>query len=418
MRVTSTHDRVAFAAVALLGVLALAQYWLDSRRPVAATRFSNEITVTSAADRGEGSLREAIFAANGAQDRVRIRFRTSQVILRDPLPPLVNPFGIVLEAAPGGTEIDAAAVKTGPGLEIGSDNSLVQGIAIVNAQTQGIVAKGRNLRLTGVRLADGGEGIHVTEAAAGLVIEKSVFERNRIGVLFEAASAGVLRDNRFAGQRNAAVWAVRAPDAARDAARPLVIAGNRFAGDRMAVVAGNVSVVIEKNEMSGARDTAVLVIGPGAQVRNNQIRDSTGIGISVHSAPGTLVEGNEISRNRTLGILVHESGGSALQKNRVYNNGYGVALVLGEARNPVLVRDNAVLNQQYDGIVAIGDSPAIRGNQLVGNGRAGLSILDFVSRRAGRIRSQPFLEGNMLAGNAVNEAARGDYRSSEDEGTK
>lgn len=414
-----TRDRIAITAVALLGVLAVAQYWFDNRRPVAAaTRFSNEITVTSAADRGEGSLREAIFAANAAQGRVRIRFRTPQVILRDPLPPLVNPLGIVLEAAPGGTEIDAAAVKTGPGLEIGGDNSVLQGFAIVNAQMQGILAKGRYLRISGVRLADGGEGIHVTDSATGLIIEKSVFERNRIGVVFDAARAGMLHDNRFTGQTNAGIWAVRAAGAAREDARPLSITGNRFDGDRVAIVVGNVSVIIEKNEMSGARDTAVYVIGQGVQVRNNQVRDSVGIGILIHTAPGTLVEGNEISRNRTLGMLVRASGGSTLQKNRVYNNGYGMALVLGEVRNPVLVRDNAILNQQYDGIVMIGDSPAIRSNQVIGNGRAGLSVLDFVSRRAGRIRSQPFLEGNTLTGNAINEAKRGDYRSTEDEGAK
>ena len=414
-----TRDRIAIAAVALLGALAVAQYWFDNRRPAAAaSRFSNEITVTSAADRGEGSLREAIFAANAAQGRVRIRMRTPQVILRDPLPPLVNSLGIALEAAPGGTEIDAAAVKSGPGLEIGGDNSSLQGFSIVNAPLQGILAKGRNLRISGVRLADSGEGIHVTDSADGLIIEKSVFERNRVGVLFEAANAGMLRANRFTAQTNAGVWAVRAASEVRDDARPLSIMGNRFDADRVAVVVGNVSVVIDKNEMTGADETAVYVIGQGAQVRNNQIRDSAGIGISMHAAPGTLVEGNEISRNRTLGMLVRASGGSTLQKNRVYNNGYGVALVLGEAKNPVLVRDNAVLNQQYDGIVAIGDSPAIRGNQLIGNGRAGLSILDFVSRRAGRIRSQPFLEGNTLTGNATNEATRGDYRSSEDEGAK
>jgi hypothetical protein len=87
-----------------------------------------------------------------------------------------------------------------------------------------------------------------------------------------------------------------------------------------------------------------------------------------------------------------------------------MAFVLGESGNPVAVVDNAVLSQRYDGIVVIGDSPMVRGNRTLNNGQAGLRVMDVSSRAAARILALPFLEGNTVSGNLLNEVVRGDYR--------
>lgn len=404
----------------LLGALAVVQYWVDEHRPVSSQeRYSSEINVTNSADRGDGSLREAIFAANNASSRVRIVLRIPQVVLREPLPPIVTPHGVVLEAGPEGASIDATAVKTGPVLEIVADRSLVQGISIAKSRTIGILVKARDVRIQNVRLVECGEALHVLANASGIVVENNSFERNRIGVFLAAdVRDGLVRNNRFSGHLDAAVWAVSAVTDIAPDARRIVVTGNRFDQDRTAIIVGNLPTTIEKNDIAASLETGVMVIGRGAELKTNQVHDGAGIGIVLHTAPGSLVEGNEVSRHRTLGVMVRASGGTLVHKNRVYNNGFGITMILGETGNPVIVEENAVVNQQYDGIVSIGDSPVIRRNQIVGNTRAGLSILDFTSRRTGKIRASPFLENNVLSGNGDNNPVRGEYRLPDESSSK
>src|SRR5437660_9171159 len=106
------HNRrnlLALGAVALLGLLAVMQYWVASRRPLSPElSAAQELQVISDADRGPGSLREAIFTADSAHQRVRILLRVSRIVLQSPLPPLVNPRRVIIESAGNHPEIDPA----------------------------------------------------------------------------------------------------------------------------------------------------------------------------------------------------------------------------------------------------------------------------------------------------------------------
>lgn len=416
-----TADRrssLAIAAVVLLGVLALVQHAIDEYRPPAAeNRVGGEIVVTSEADRGEGSLREALFAAATAPGRVRVVVRAGTITLKSALPPLVNPSGTVIHAE--GSVIDASAVGGAPVIDVAAPHSQVSGLTIAGAPAQAIVVRAASFHLAAARITGSGVGVLAGEAADGLTIEKSRFEDNGVGVRIEAPGrAMAVRENQFARHREAGIWMVRGPDAAADDQRRVAVTGNRFEGDYMSVVAGNMSVAVEKNEVVGAREAALYVIGRGVAVRNNQVRDGAGIGVSLQNAPTALVENNDISRQQSLGVLVRASAGATVQGNRVHGNGYGMAFVLGTAGTPVLVSENAVLGQRYDGIVVIGDSPVVRRNQSLNNGHAGVRILDFHPVNAAMVASRPFLEDNRSSGNRTDEVARGDYRAAASGGAR
>lgn len=406
------RNALAFATVALLGVLAIVQDRLADRRPAAAEdRVADEWVVTSGADRGDGTLREAIFAADTANGRVRILVRAARIELRSPLPPLVNPRGISIEAGLPEVVVDLSEIGGGTAIEVRGSHSQIVGITLANAPAQALRVAATDFRLAKGRITGNAEGVAAAEGSGGLVIEQMRFDGNGIGVRIEVVEGqATVRDNHFAGHKEAAVWAVRPADATTAAGSVLAITGNHFEGDRVSVVAGNAPVLLEKNEFVRSREFAVMLIGGGATVRANQVRDGEGIGIVAHDAPRALIEGNDIGRNRALGLLVRNSAGATVRGNRVYGNGYGMAFVLGESGNPVAVVDNAVLSQRYDGIVVIGDSPMVRGNRTINNGQAGLRVMDVSSRTAARILATPFLEGNTVSGNLLNEVVRGDYR--------
>ncbi len=420
MAASSRRNTIGLAAVALLGALALAQGWLAERRPAAAEeRVSGEIAVTSTADRGEGSLREAIFAADSADGRMRIVLHASPIRLRSPLPPLANPRGISIESALPEAQVDLAGVTGGPAFEIRSPHSRIVGVSLVNAPGTAVRVAASQFVLTGGRIAQCGEAVTSAEGSTGLLVEKMRLEGNGVGIRLEAAEPSItIRDNQFSGHRDAGIWAVRPPASTGDAAEPAQIHGNRFERDRLSVVAANIAVSVHDNEFVGSREFAVMLLGPGATVRANQVRDGEGIGIYAQGAPRVVIEANDVGRNRTLGVMVRDSAGATVRGNRVYGNGYGMAFVLGERASPVAVVDNSVLGQRHDGIVVIGDSPMVRGNRTLNNGAAGLRVLDVSSPAAESILAAPFLEGNTLTGNVLNDVVRGVYRIESERGTK
>ena len=419
MVTTRRRDRVGLAAVAVLGALALAQNWFEDRRPAAPeSRAVREIVVTSGEDRGEGSLREAIFAAATTQGRARILLRTPRIRLETPLPPLVNASGVSIEAE-GPCEIDLAGVAEGPAIEVHGAHSQLVGVALLNSPVEALRVAAPRFRLSGGRVSGNAVGLQVLAGGDGLAVEQVRFDDNGVGIRLEAAAPGMaIRDNRFAAHREAAVWLVRPDDAPILAAQLVSVSGNRFERDRVSVVVANVPVAIERNEFIGNREVAILILGGGVTARVNQVRDGQGIGIIAQGAPRATIEGNEVTRNRALGVLVRHSGGSSVHNNRVYGNGYGMAFVMGESGNPVLVHDNAVMSQQYDGIVVIGDSPVIRRNRTLSNGHAGMRLYDLKLHNAPRIESHPFLESNTMAGNLLNEIVRGEYRVDGDRARK
>ncbi len=406
------RNRIAIGAVVLLGVLALLQHWVATRRPLSPElRAAQEFQVTSTADRGTGSLREAIFAADSANQRARIIFRANRVVLQSPLPPLVNPLGIIVEAGGVMPEIDASGIGFGPVFDVSAPNSAISNIQVNNAPEQAVLVRAEGLRVLNLKTDNCDVGLYVAEGIKYLVIENSTFDRNRIGIwLATPGPEAIVRSNKFSANKEAAIWAVRRSELNFPQASKFEVKGNQFDGDRISLVLGNVPALIENNEFVKARDTAVYLLGQGAVVRENRIRNGAGTGVTADSTEGAVIENNEVDHNQALAILVRASRNALIQRNHVYKNGYGIAFVLGQRAGPNVAADNVLLSQQLDGIIVIGDSPILRGNRSANNTLAGLRILDFLPLDSGRVVSNPFLDNNTLAENKFNEPVRGEYR--------
>src|SRR5258706_426682 len=134
MRIPWPHnlrERAAWGAVALAGGLAIGASWLEQWRPLPPDRLASiTIRVTSEADEGPGSLREAILAADRATRRTRIVVDVPTITLAATLPPLVNPHGVVLEAREGRVELNGTHIA-GPILDIAAAGTIVSGFRIV-----------------------------------------------------------------------------------------------------------------------------------------------------------------------------------------------------------------------------------------------------------------------------------------------
>ena len=405
--------RLAIGAVGVLGALAVFQYWIAERRPDGSELTSSrEFVVTSSADSGQGSLREAIFAADSARGRARIVIGVNEIVLRSPLPPLVNPAGIVVEAAHPGVLIDGREISTGALLEIAAPDSVVQGLRFVNAPAEALLIRADGFRLSRSSISDSDEGVVLAPGLHSLLVENMEFAGNRIGLRLESTGAGVIvRNNRFSGHRDAAVWAVRGTASDGPGLAGFALRSNRFESDRMGLVLANTAASVENNEFIKSVETAIYLIGAGAVVRGNRIRAGGGIGIFADMTRGTLIEFNEIDHNQTLAVLVRSSRDALVQRNRMHNNGYGMGFVLNEVGARNVAADNTMLTQHLDGIIVIGDSPILRNNQALQNRGAGIRLLDFVPVGEAKVRSSPLLERNTLEGNSTDEPARGEYRA-------
>jgi Right handed beta helix region len=402
-------------AVAWLGVLAAFEKPLAERRP-APVEFSAavEFLVTSPKDGGPGSLREAIFAADQAQTRARVRILVRRVVLETALPPLINPKGIVIEAPDPGTELDARALPEEAVLDLAAPRSVVSGLRIRGAAGSGILVRARGTRLTRVGLLDCGTGVQLAEGIDDVVVEESSFDENGTGLRVAAGVSGVsVNRNVFRKHDQAGVWAVAPAPPLEGTTASLVLRQNQFEDDRVSVVLINVVGQVEANRFARPGEAAVYLSGPGL-VRRNRIQAGSRVGVYVDAADGALIEENELDHNVAVGVLLRQGHRAGVLRNRVYENGYGIVVVFGDRKGPNVIAENLVLSQREDGLYVVGGSPVLRGNRALGNRGAGLRVLDYVPLRGPRITGDPLLQDNVLRENGSDSPVRGEYREPRD----
>jgi hypothetical protein len=375
-------------------------------------RAALNILVTSSSDSGPGSLREAIFTADRAQGRARIEVRVARIVLETPLPPLVNPEGVMIEAIDRETEIDGRALLEGPVLDLAAPRSVVLGVAVRGAAGQGILVRASGARLRNLVLAECDVGVYLADGADDLSVEFSAFEQNGTGVrLGGGASQVSLSENRFRKHERAAVWAV-SPTAPLGAAAPgVVVRHNHFEDDRISVLLINVPGRVEDNHFARAGEAAVHLTGPGA-VRRNRIQGGARVGLFADAPGGALIEDNEVDHNVAVGLLLRQARSTDVVRNRVYENGYGIVVVFGDKTSPPLVAENLVVSHREDGLYVVGGSPTLRGNHVIGNRRAAVRVLDYLPIHGAPLVGAPLLQGNLLHDNGVDAPVRGEYRES------
>ena len=398
---------VGWVAVAFLGLCLLTLPWLaDFRLPPVPDRAQDEFRVTTTGDGGLGSLREAIVAANRGPGRTRIVLPPFGIKIETPLPPLVNPAGIVVQGQ-SGTAIDASGLGGGPVLDVIAPGSSLRGFRILRAAGQGILVRSPNVQAEDLTLEACGTGVHVLGGARDLRVTGSRFEANVVGVELEDGVEGArIVDNAFRAHRRAGLWAV----SSRDSGRPeLVVLRNRFEGDAIGIVAMNVGARIEDNHISGFGDAGVFLSGRENALRNNRVRSGRTYGICAVSSEATVIEGNEADHNRAVGILLKNAFSTVVKANRVYANGFGIVVVFGDVLRPSRVAENLVWQQSFDGMYVIGGSPLVTGNQVRASGGAGIRIDDFEGVRGAVRLAKPLLSENVLERNLFDDPQRGRY---------
>lgn len=402
-------DRLTIVAVAALGVLAALHHALAGRRPAAPElRAATEIAVTRATDAGPGSLREAILEADRARGRVRIVLRVD-VVLTEGLPALLNPDGIVVDGGETGRAIDATRVAAGPVFDLAAGANVLRRLRIRGAPAPAVLVRAGGARLLELELRDAEAGVRIAPGTRDVVLSGSTLRGGGIGLDVGAGATGVVVErNRFAAHDDAAVRAVASrPEPGAGAA--LRVRGNRFADDRISLVLANLTARVVDNDFRGAREAAVYLLGSGATVARNRIRDGERFGILADAATGALIERNELAGNRAAAIQLRATARTIVRGNRIYSNGYGLVTTFDVPGDGSLVAENLFLDQRLDAVLVLGGSPTLRRNRALDNRRAAIRILDYAPAVGPPLPTTPVLDGNVAARNGADAPARERY---------
>ncbi len=395
---TMGHRLIAAIVVFVLlgGVVALS-HWRGNQRvptsPVAGKAVEVQVHVTNAGDRGPGTLREALFVVATAVGPTSISIDVPKINLETALPAFVNGHGVKLLGATSGVEIDAQALHAGPVLDIAAPNTSIEGVVIRNCSSAGILVRASHFRLSASTITSCEVGVEVAENAGETLLERDHFVKDRLGVRFAAAGRNsAVANSEFTQNKDAGLWAVRgAPDSHDDA---IAIHDNKFTEDGIGIVAGNIPVLVERNDFINAHGVDVHLIGAGAVIRGNRINGGASMGIVAENARGAIIDDNELEGIATYGVMVRGSSNTLVRGNRLHNCGYGLAFVLGDAHGASTAAGNTIIEPKFDGIDVIGDSPILRANQVVRARAMALHVEDFQAPNGKKLQSQPFLDNN------------------------
>jgi hypothetical protein len=322
-------------------------------------------TVTTAADSGAGSLRQAILDANaagGASNDVYFNIASSGVqtiTLSSPLPAIANPLRIFGGTEPGGTGtplivIDGSSAGPGAtGLTISAGNSVVQDLVIQNFKGDGVlISTAQNTIGGNVISGNGANGVNISgSSATNNWVEGNFIGTNTTGTaplanggdgIYLTGTSGNTIGGTFMGAGN-------------------VISGNAQYGIQLAgndtgnLVAGN----LVGTDVNG---TAALGNLAGGLLIANSVNNTVG-GTATNSR-------NVISGNTGLGLEIQSQGSSA-SGNMVLGNYLGAD-----------IHGTAKLGNSLDGVNftgpasnnTIGGTSAGTLNLISGNGREGIEV--------------------------------------------
>jgi len=351
------------------------------------------VNVTSGGDRGAGTLREALFVVATATGPARITLEVPRITLESALPPIVNSHGVRIVGRSGGSEIDAHALSGGPVLDVAAANVSLAGLLIRDCPGAAILVRATRFSLQTATVENCDVGVDVAENAHDLLLERNRFLNDRVGVRFAASSRDTaVIANLFSGDKDAGLWAVHGQPEPQ--AEAITVRDNRFDRNHTGIVAGNVSILIEQNEITASQAMGVDLVGAGAVVRDNRVSGGPGMGIVAEGARAVIIERNEINGLTAYGIMVRGSSNALVRANRLYDCAYGMAFVLGNPHGPSTAVDNVIIEPRYDGIDVVGDAPILRRNQVLQAHAFALRVQNFESPDGHTVVSAPFLDHN------------------------
>jgi len=315
---------VTLLVMVLLGAFVVLARWYAPRRLTPAlSPQSLTLAVITGADRGPGSLREALFTADAAASAASIEIRVPVITLQSALPPIVNPHGIHIGVADSlsasGTRIDARAVNAAtPVFDVDAERTVIAGLAIQGCPGTAILVRAARFTLTGTTITSCDVGVEIATSGGRIALERNHLQRDRIGVRFTAPSPDSdLVKNEF-DANDSGLWMVASQANASAAANgTLGVHDNQFVSDNTDVVVGNLPVLIEQNEFDSVREAAIHIVGAQAVVRRNRISTGSAGGIVVENAAGAIIEANELDHLQGYALLLRGSADSLVRDNRI-----------------------------------------------------------------------------------------------------
>ncbi len=393
---TQGRSILAVALLLALGAMVAAGRWYDlqrAKRPAPSTQKSVMAHVTNEGDRGPGTLREAIFLIAGATGPTTISIEVPTIKLETTLPAFVNSQEVKVVGQAAGVQIDAQALNQGPVLDIAGPNISIEGVTIQNCPAIAILVRAVHFRLSSSVIQSCDVGVEVADNASDTLLEHDKFVKDRVGVRFGASGRNsVVASNEFIEDKDAGLWAVRSAPDSRD--EVIGIRDNKFVENGNAIVAGNIPVMVERNDFINSHEAAIHVVGAGATLRGNRINGGASMGIVGENARGAVIEDNELEGLTAYGIMLRGSSNILVRANRLHNCGYGLAFVLGDPHNVSTAVDNTIIEPKFNGIDVIGDSPNLRRNQVLRAHAYALHVEDFQPPGGQKVTSQPFLDNN------------------------
>jgi hypothetical protein len=397
---------LAVAVFLVLGAAVAFGSWYETqrvKRPPPAAEKSVTVHVTNAGDRGPGTLREALFLVAGASGPTSISIEVPSIKLETALPAFVNSHEVRLVGQASGAQIDAQMLNEGPVLDIAGPNISIEGITIQSCPAIAVLVRAVHFRLSASVIQSCDVGVEIAENASDTLLERNKFIKDRLGVRFGASRQNsVVANNEFIEDKDAGLWAVRSAPESQDAA--ISVRDNKFTEDGNAIVAGNVPVLVERNDFINAHEAAIHIVGAGAVIRSNHINGGASMGIVGENARGTIIEENELEGLTAYGIMLRGSSNVLIRANRLHNCGYGIAFVLGDAHNASTAVDNTIIEPKYNGIDVIGDSPNLRHNQVLRAHAFALHVENFQPPNGQKVISQPVLDNNNFGNSSDNGA--------------
>lgn len=407
----SRHSLILLVLTAVVGALWFYP-WLDDQRVSGASLEQGyDLIVTSSANSGPGSLREAFFRALRSTGPSLILLRTKDVVLETPLPPLISRYGITLRSEDAQSTVSALSLESGPVLDLRAGRISVENVAIRSAPEDAIrVSSAEYVSLAGIAVSDSDVGVSAT-GGFQLSITQADFADNRIGVELLGRGAGSISNTSFTDQAEAGVWAVGSADSIEGSS--VQISSSRFQGARYGLVLGNVTARLQDNRIDSFAADGIHALGGVLDLTGNQLWNGRGTAIRSIGQLGGSILANEVHENSVIGIIVQSAAAARVEDNHVYRNTYGIVTVLNKGPAAVTLNNNLVAAQTLDGLVVIGDSPRVSENRALQNRSAGIRVFNLALPTA-YVASAPILVGNILTGNGLNEPVFSEYRAAGD----
>jgi Right handed beta helix region len=316
--------------------------------------------VTSSADSGSGSLREAINTANLRTGKDMITFNIAStdrtIILLSPLSEIIDPViidGLITPPTGEPFRVELSGVQSGEetsGLTFKTDHSELRNLVIKQFK-EGIRIEGGNNAVEGCYVGISEDGQKVVGNGIGIIVAGETGIGNTIGgsassqrnvisgnqkegvLIFSGASNNLIEGN-FVGVNSAGTAAI--PNGS----------GIKTMG---------IGDTIRGNLISGNNGTAVSIFGSSVSVLNNLIgTNSSGDsalpnfddGVDIPEGKDTIIKGNVISANLSSGVVVRSSisKNALIQGNWIGTDKTGTK-VLGNGNGGVMIQETATNNR-------------------------------------------------------------------------